>query len=95
MHSNNVTHHLPVLASILFSRKVVPSEVTEILARPKVAWKKCTADQFSSYQNCLNENLHSLPVETEDNPEKIESYTRSIFESFKVADIMLPSSCEI
>lgn len=88
MHSHNVTHHLPVKVTIMFPVNSAPSEVTEILTRPKVAWKKCTAEQFCSYQHCLDENLQSLSVEY--NPEGIEKYTKAICESVKLASTMLP-----
>ena len=85
MHSDNVTHHLPVEVTIMFPGKSASFEVTEILTRPKVAWKKCTAEQFCSYQNSLDENLHSLSLDSEDNPESIEKYVRAILESVNIA----------
>ena len=90
MHSDNVTHHLPMEVTIMFPGESASFEVTEILTRPKVAWKKCSAEQFCSYQNSLDENLHSLSLDSEDNPESIEKYVRAILESVNIASTMLP-----
>lgn len=52
MHSDNITHHLPVKATLGVSKRHV-SSTKRTNAPPKVKWKKCTVENIERYKACL------------------------------------------
>ena len=90
MHQHNVTHHLPVKATIQFPCSFDTVNTVEHLTRHRIAWTKCTAEHIESYKLRLNEKLQIFPQELDYEPISLERYVQKINNSIKEASTTLP-----
>lgn len=89
IHPHNVTHHLPVQATIQFSCGSDLSGVAENETRSRIAWKKCTNIHFERFQCYLNRELNSTQ-ESDGEIVSTEEYFQFILKSLDIASKTLP-----
>ena len=91
MHSDNITHHLPVKATLIIAKIHVHDSPTErSKAPPKIKWKKCTVENIERYKAYLETELSNLNGELLDDADNIEKYARAVSKSIQTASSVLP-----